>query len=67
MRTALAASALLLAAALHAQPVRPAARSLPDTALGLSRGSVFEVPSPPLYRDETSRARRPQGLAPRQP
>lgn len=54
MRTALSAAAFLLAAALHAQPAKPAAKPLPDTALGLSRGSVFEVPSPPLYTDEAS-------------
>lgn len=54
MRTALSAAAFLLAAALHAQPAKPAAKPLPDTALGLSRGSVFEVPSPPLFKDEAS-------------
>lgn len=54
MRYLPSAAALLLAAGLHAQSTRPAARPVPDTALGLARGSVFEVPSPPLYQDETS-------------
>ncbi len=32
----------------------PPAKSIPDRDLGLSRTSVFEVPTPPLYQDETS-------------
>jgi len=47
------AIALLLAAA-PALADRPAARPAPvkDSQLGLSRTSVFEVPSPPAYRAE---------------
>jgi cytochrome c-type protein NapB len=49
----LVATALLLAAvpALADQPA-PRAGSVKDTQLGLSKTSVFEVPSPPAYRDE---------------
>ncbi len=40
-------SAVLLVADSPAKP-------LPDRALGLSKGSVFDVPSPPSYKDEGS-------------
>lgn len=30
------------------------ARPLPDRSLGLSRTSVFEVPAPPLFKDDAS-------------
>jgi cytochrome c-type protein NapB len=32
----------------------PQAKPVPDRNLGLSRTSVFEVPSPPAYQDESS-------------
>jgi cytochrome c-type protein NapB len=57
MRT-LIATALLLAAgatafpALAADQGAPRAAPLKDSQLGLSKTSVFEVPSPPAYRDE---------------
>jgi cytochrome c-type protein NapB len=32
----------------------PPAKPLPDRDLGLSRTSVFEVPAPPIFKDEAS-------------
>jgi nitrate reductase cytochrome c-type subunit len=54
MRTALIAASFLLAAGLHAQGGKPAAKPVADTALGLSKTSVFEIPAPPRYKDEAS-------------
>ena len=51
----LLAVAVLLASALVAGAAPPAApRSIPDKELGLSRTSVFEVPSPPAWKAEAS-------------
>ncbi len=33
---------------------QPQGKPIPDRSLGLSRTSVFDVPSPPAYRDEAS-------------
>jgi cytochrome c-type protein NapB len=62
MRTTLAAAlaaALLLAcagpkAAAPAAPPAPAAAPVKDTALGLSKTSVFEAPAPPAFQPEQS-------------
>ena len=45
-------AALLLSALAFAQA--PGPKPVPDKALGLSRTSVFEVPSPPTFQDEAS-------------
>jgi cytochrome c-type protein NapB len=37
-----------------ARPAAAAARPIPDKDLGLSRGSVFDVPVPPAWRAEAS-------------
>ena len=47
---ALAVSALLASPVARAAP--PPARPVPDQSLGLSKGSVFEVPSPPAWKAE---------------
>jgi cytochrome c-type protein NapB len=57
--THLAAAALLLAAGLAAaaDPATPPPKGkqgTPDTALGLSKGSVFEVATPPVVKEEGS-------------
>jgi len=43
-----------LLCALQALGAGPPARTVRDQDLGLSRTSVFAVPSPPLYKDEAS-------------
>jgi cytochrome c-type protein NapB len=48
---ALAVSALLAASPV-ARAAPPAARPIPDQSLGLSKASVFEVPSPPAWKAE---------------
>ena len=44
----------LLLCTLQALAVDPPARPIRDQDLSLSRTSVFAVPSPPLFKDETS-------------
>ncbi len=56
MRQACFALTLLFATGLQAQvtkPTRPT-KATPDHALGLSPGSVFDVPVPPKFTDEDS-------------
>ena len=56
MRHVFFAISLLLTAGVQAQvrkPVPPP-KATPDHALGLSPGSVFDVPTPPKFKDEDS-------------
>lgn len=50
MRPTFLLLALVAIAALAGPPPKP----IPDRNLGLSRSSVFEVPAPPLFREEAS-------------
>ena len=56
MRQILFAVLLLIASGLQAQATKPVppAKPIPDKALGLSHESVFDVPSPPKFKDEDS-------------
>lgn len=59
LATALVAAGLLLAcaapkASAPAAPPAPAAGPVKDTALGLSKTSVFEAPAPPAFQPEQS-------------
>ncbi len=44
----------LTLSALSLSASKPQSKPIPDRNLGLSRTSVFEVPSPPAYQDEAS-------------